>query len=150
MFLITRGFFAATGVPAANRAIDVFERDDHVTRPPLFDLNLAPISNPAVTDDLGNLTFYIAAGEFEFHVNGYRIPFDTAAGGGGAVAPIKFHQAVPAATWTVLHDRNTKPPVLLITDSDGDQTVFTDVTYPDDSTIVIEWPSAESGWAYVQ
>lgn len=150
MFLITRGFFSAAGVPAAYRAIDIFERATG-TRPTLYDLDqITPLTNPIETDALGNLAFYINAGQFEFHVSGYRVPFDTNEASGGATTPIKFHQAAPAATWTVPHDRNTKPSVILIADSDGGQPSFTDVTYPDDSTIVIEWPSAETGWAYIQ
>lgn len=148
MFLITRGFFTVGGHPAANRAIDVFDRTDG-TRPTLYNLAFTPIANPITTDALGNVAFYIGAGTFEFHVSGYRVPFDTAEGG-GAIPPIKYHQVVPAATWTISHDRNTKPDVLLLTDSDGDDRVYTDVSYPDDATIVIEWPSPTSGWAYIQ
>lgn len=151
MFLVARGFFAANGVPAANRAIDVFDRSDG-SRPQLYALDqVTPVGNPLETDELGNLVFYIFEGQYEFHVNGYHSPFDAIEpGAGGGAVPIKHHQTAPAATWTIPHDRNTKPEVILLTDSDGIARVLTDVSYPDDSTIVIEWPSPETGWAYIQ
>lgn len=149
MFLITRGFMTQSGKPAANRAIDIFRRDDHTTRPTLYAMDqLTPVSNPITTDELGNIMFYIGAGEFEFHVSGYRVPFDTSEA--GAVSPIKVHFSAPASTWTIPHDRNTKPDIILVTDADGQARVYTDVSYPDDSTVVVEWPSPETGWAYIQ
>jgi hypothetical protein len=68
----------------------------------------------------------------------------------GNVVPIKFRQSAPAATWTIHHSRNTKPDVVLLTDGDGNERVYTDVSYPDDSTVVVEWPVPTSGWAYIQ
>lgn len=151
MILVTRGFFSASGVPASNRLIDVFMRSDHVTRPTLYDENNVPLTNPIETDDLGNLVFYIAQGEYEFHVSGYRVPFDAiGAGGGGGAIPIHHHQVAPAATWTIPHDRLTKPNVVLLSDDDGDEAVLTDISYPDDSTVVVEWPAPTTGWAYIQ
>lgn len=59
------------------------------------------------------------------------------------------HQTTPAATWTINHDQPERPEVLLFEDSDPDNPVFTDVTYPAPGTVVVEWPSATTGWAYV-
>lgn len=66
----------------------------------------------------------------------------------GAVA-IKHHQTSPAATWTIPHNRDTKPDIVLLTDDDGDERVYTDVSYPDDATVVVEWPAPTTGWAYI-
>lgn len=66
---------------------------------------------------------------------------------GASVPPL--HQTAPAATWTITHNLGFKPGVQLFTDDDGDQQVYTDVSYPDDNTVVIEWPSPTTGWAYV-
>lgn len=66
------------------------------------------------------------------------------------IPAIKFHQTAPAATWTISHNRNNKPDVVLLSDDDGNERVFTDVSYPDDATVVVEWPSPTTGWAYIQ
>lgn len=68
----------------------------------------------------------------------------------GTAPPIKFHQVAPAALWTITHNRNTKPDVVLISDDDGNERVFTDIEYPDEATILVEWPTPTSGWAYIQ
>lgn len=60
-----------------------------------------------------------------------------------------FQQVAPAATWTIEHNLGTKPPVALFLDEDPHVPVHTDVSYPDNNTIVIEWPSPESGWAFM-
>lgn len=65
------------------------------------------------------------------------------------VPAFKHHQTSPAAEWTLVHNRNTKPDVVLIPDTDGDERVYTDVTYPDESTVLVEWPSPTTGWAYI-
>lgn len=70
--------------------------------------------------------------------------------GAGGVIPVKHHQSSAAATWTIIHNRNNRPDVVLFTDDTGNERVYTDLTYPDDNTVVVEWPSALTGWAYVQ
>lgn len=65
-------------------------------------------------------------------------------------APLAFHFAAPAATWTLIHNRGSYPPVVLFTDADGDEPVWTDVSYPDVNTTVVEWPSPTTGSAYIQ
>lgn len=66
---------------------------------------------------------------------------------GGAV--LAYRQTVPAATWIIQHDLGRKPPAVLLPDDSAGQPVWTDVTYPDDNTVTIEWPTAVSGWAYL-
>lgn len=68
----------------------------------------------------------------------------------GARPAIEFRQSVPAAQWTIPHDRDTKPDVVLLTDDDGTERVFTDVDYPDNATVIVTWPAPTSGWAYIQ
>lgn len=58
-------------------------------------------------------------------------------------------QSTPAATWTVQHNLNTRPAIVFELDSDPNSLVMTDVTYPSLNTAVVEWPSAESGKAYI-
>jgi hypothetical protein len=55
----------------------------------------------------------------------------------------------PAATWTWIHNLNSRPPITTFLDSDPEEPVITDVFYPDLNTVVIEWPSPESGKAYI-
>lgn len=57
--------------------------------------------------------------------------------------------SVAASTWTWVHNLSTRPDVLLFIDSDPGEAVYTDVSYPDENTVVVEWPSPESGWIYL-
>lgn len=68
--------------------------------------------------------------------------------GGGGARP-SFHQATPAATWTWVHNLGGYPPIALFADDDPDEQCFTDITYTDANTVLIEWPAPTSGWAYV-
>ena len=58
-------------------------------------------------------------------------------------------QDVPAATWSVSHTLGGCPDVVLLLDDAPAERVFTDVSYPDDHTVTIEWPTAVAGWAYL-
>jgi hypothetical protein len=64
-------------------------------------------------------------------------------------AAFGFHQATPAATWTILHSLASKPSVVVLLDSDPTVPVVTDVFYPDLATVVLEFLSPESGYAYL-
>lgn len=68
-------------------------------------------------------------------------------GGGGNWPRFVHLQPTPAATWTITHNLGAKPDFRLFTDADLTRPVFTDITYPDDNTAVVTWPSAESGRA---
>lgn len=69
--------------------------------------------------------------------------------GSGTSAHFTYHQVDAAASWMVTHNLGRKPPVALFLDSDPDTVVHTDVYYPDLNTVLIEWPSPESGWVYL-
>lgn len=72
------------------------------------------------------------------------------AGPTGPAAPVYvFRQATPAATWTIVHMLGRKPPVVVVLDTAPTVAVFTDVVYPDLDTIVLEFPTAESGYAHL-
>ena len=64
-------------------------------------------------------------------------------------APYTHVQAVPAATWTIQHNLGRRPlPTLLPNDSNG-RPVWADLIYPDDNTLVVEWPAPTAGTAYL-
>lgn len=67
----------------------------------------------------------------------------------GISAHFAHYQATPAASWMITHNLGRKPPVALFLDSDPDTVVHTDVYHPDLNTVLIEWPSPESGWVYL-
>lgn len=58
-------------------------------------------------------------------------------------------QSVPAATWTIIHNLGCKNMPTLITTSAPGEPQWTDVTFVDDDTMIVEWPVPESGWAYI-
>lgn len=81
---------------------------------------------------------------------GVLVPVPGVQGPPGASGNTFVHvQSTPAATWTITHNLGTKPAVVLELASDPDALVFTDLTYPDLNTVVVEWPTAESGKAYL-
>ena len=112
-----------------------------------------PMSNPIVADAYGNIEFFAEEGVYYLRVNGadIRIILDEpATGGGGGGAEKYLHiQAAPAALWTINHGLATKPTVVLQIDSAPEESVLTDIRYPDINTVEIEWPSPESGKAYL-
>lgn len=70
--------------------------------------------------------------------------------GADANPPIAVHFTNPAAQWTVTHNRNSRPDVVLVEDSDPNTPVITDVEYPDLNTVIITWPAPTTGWVYIQ
>lgn len=66
---------------------------------------------------------------------------------GASGSAYSFTQLAPAATWTIVHNLGRYPVFNLFLDSDPTSPVYTDTTYPDDNTTVVEWPSAVSGRA---
>lgn len=60
------------------------------------------------------------------------------------------HQLVPAATWTVQHQLETCPAMVLFLDEDPFERIYTDVTYPDLNTAIVEWPTPVTGTAYAR
>lgn len=84
------------------------------------------------------------------------IEFDDSRGPAGPVGPagasgshLEYIQSAAAATWTWVHNLGTRPAVTLFLSGAPSELVYTDVSYPDLNTVVIEWPSAESGKAYI-
>lgn len=72
------------------------------------------------------------------------------AGPEGPTTPVvTFRQATPAATWTIPHPLATKPPVVVLLDTAPTVPVTTDTYYPDSNTVVLEFPSPESGYAHL-
>ena len=60
-------------------------------------------------------------------------------------------QTTPAASWVIPHQLGTYPDVVLLPDSSGPgERVYTDVVYLDGDTLTVDWPSAESGRAYLR
>lgn len=68
---------------------------------------------------------------------------------GPAGSRMAFHQVSGAATWTWVHNSGARPAVVLFTDDDPFVPCYTDVSYPDLNTVVIEWTQPETGWAYI-
>lgn len=69
---------------------------------------------------------------------------------GPAGASYVYTQSAPAATWTITHNLNTVLSVVLLTDALPGIPQITDVSYPDLNTVVVEWPSPETGKAYLR
>jgi|SRR3990170_2078783 len=67
---------------------------------------------------------------------------------GSSVATYVHDQAIPAATWTIVHNLGY-PPNVTVVDSSGREVVG-DVTYPiPNTTVEIEFSSAFGGKAYL-
>lgn len=67
---------------------------------------------------------------------------------GGVGGAYKHVQTTPAATWTVVHGLGRCPaPTLIPTGTIHPE--FTDVFYPDENTLVVEWDRPTSGIAYI-
>lgn len=58
-------------------------------------------------------------------------------------------QPTPSATWTIVHNLGVSKVPTVVLDSSPTSPVFTNVEFPDLNTTVLEFPSAESGWAYI-
>lgn len=59
-------------------------------------------------------------------------------------------QSSPAAAWTIPHNLNTRPTVVFVLDSDPTEPVTTDYWFVDLNNVLVEWPSPESGRAYLK
>lgn len=68
----------------------------------------------------------------------------------GVDASYRHRQAVPAAVWVVEHGLGGFPAPVLILDIEPGVPQYTDTTYPDERTMIIEWPEPVAGWAYVR
>ena len=68
---------------------------------------------------------------------------------GSAGGAFTYQQSTPAATWTVAHNLNKRPAVVLVLDSDLTRQVFTDVFYVDENNLSIEWDQPVTGFVYI-
>lgn len=66
---------------------------------------------------------------------------------GAAGGSYSYTQPTPAATWTITHNLGRYPVFNLFTAADPTEPVYTDITYPDNNTAVVEWPTAVAGRA---
>lgn len=62
---------------------------------------------------------------------------------------LKFVQTTAAATWVWTHNLGHNPQVHLFPSDSPIEAVITDITYPDENTLIIEWPAPISGVAYI-
>lgn len=137
--LVTRNFRRASGVLAKGVSVDVVVRDTDT------------VVASFVTDELGFGSVYLPAGSYDFTSDDpvFRIPFDVVDESGGGSTPFVHTQSTPAATWTVIHMRGTKPDVVITLDDDVTERIWSSLSYPDLNTVVVELPVAASGKAYI-
>lgn len=58
-------------------------------------------------------------------------------------------QETPAAEWTVVHNLGMRRLPTLVLASAPEESVFTDVHFIDDDSLLIQWTQPETGWAYL-
>lgn len=136
MTFVTQNFEHHSGAVAARVVIEI------------LDSTGTTVLQTETTDDVGTITYDIPPGNYLYRYLGYTVPFHVAAAGGDD-SRFTFVQPAPAALWTIVHNMGTKPAVTFVVDSSPDEPVFTDYDYIDDNTIQVEWPSPESGKAYL-
>ena len=145
MILVTENFRYPNGQVAAGEAIEVYTRGT-TTEPPIFEDEdgLVPAANPVVTDGVGNLSFYIAPGSYDFAIRGITVPFDVEDTTG---APSYVHtQTIPNQTWTIIHNLGFNPNVSVVI---GGEEVLTDVSWPDLNTVIVGLDAPYMGSAYL-
>lgn len=136
--LVTRNFRHASGTPAKFKTVMVTARGSSTALQTL------------TTDQTGFVSTYLEPGQYDWLVDDYRTPFDVTAPVTVSPSPPFIHtQSTPAATWTIPHNRGTKPDLVITLDTEPESRVYTDVTYPDLNTAVVELPSASTGKAYI-
>lgn len=70
--------------------------------------------------------------------------------GVAAAAGTHHHvQASPSSNWIINHNLGRKPAVELFLTGDLDSPVWTDIEYPDELTVVIQFPDPATGHAYM-
>lgn len=109
--------------------------------------------NPTAADGLGQIEFYAESGAYtitmtatNFDMTVVVYPPDVT----GAVDSDYVHtQATPAGSWNITHNLGKFPSVVLALSSAPDEAVTTDVHYTNENSLIVEWPSPESGKAYL-
>lgn len=69
-------------------------------------------------------------------------PGPPGSGGGG----FTHTQTTPSASWTITHNLNAYPPVVVLV---GGEQVYTDVAYVDANTVSLSFPTPTAGAAYL-
>jgi hypothetical protein len=159
--LTTSNFRYASGQIASKQPISVYLRGT-ATLAQLWqdDDETIPLVNPPKTDAAGNVWFYVSPGEYDYEAFGVRVPFDVTLPAGVDVdaivevvleeigpSPVPHHQETPAATWIVATPAGVRRTPTVLLDSAPTSPVWTDTEFIGD-TIVLTFPTAESGWAY--
>ncbi len=136
--LVVKSFRHINGAPARFVDLQIVNRGTNT------------VVEDLTTNSLGTVSLYLAPGQYDWLILGARIPFDVIDPGQPEPLPPHVHdQSTPAATWTVTHNRGSKPPIVLVLDADPSEPVFASLAYPDLNTITVELPSAETGKAYI-
>lgn len=143
VFLVAENFRYPSGQMAAGQAIEIRLRGT-ATLANLFSdsAGATPKTNPVTTDSVGNLSFYVAQGAYDFAVSGITVPFDVE-----PKAPTYVHtQTIPNQTWTIIHSLGYRPNVSVVV---GGEEVLADVSWPTLDTVLVGLDSPRMGSAYL-
>lgn len=104
MNLVTQNFRYASEQVAAHQLINVYLRGTS-TKALLYqdEDGLLAASNPVRTDAVGNVSFYITPGNYDFEAFGVRVPFDSLVFDAGAVADLQDDLVAHVAGTTNVH-----------------------------------------------
>lgn len=107
--------------------------------------------NPTEADGLGQIEFYAETGAYEIVMLDTNhtmtvVVYPTEV---GSSSEYVHTQAVAAGSWNITHNLGKFPSVVLVLNSAPDESVVTDVHYTSEDTLIVEWPSPESGKAYL-
>ena len=150
--LVRENFRYASGQVARQQDVEVVLRGT-TTQAPLYQSALgSPVANPVRTDGVGNLSFYVEEGEYDFLVFGARVPFDAdAPSGGGAIEEARaVHvQTTPSSSWLFNHGLGIVQQPVVVLDSAPDEASYTDVEVIDLNTLALSFDTAVTGKAYL-
>lgn len=144
MILVRENFKYPSGQVAAGQSIAVYDRGLS-SQPSIYadEAGTVPQINPVMTDAVGNVSFYIAVGAYDFSVSGVRVPFDA----DPSTVPSYTHiQTIPNQTWTIIHNLGFNPNVSVVI---GGEEVLTDVSWPDLNTVIVGLDIPRMGSAYL-
>lgn len=136
MILVSKNFRRASGILARFVLVQVVNRDT------------PDVVAQGTTDGVGFWSVYLNPGQYDWLVDGQRIPFDVVAPAGGA-ARYSHQQVGASASWPITHNLNAYPDPVVLLDSDPDTPVLTDVEYTSPNQLIILFPQPVSGWAHL-
>lgn len=107
--------------------------------------------NPGEADGLGQVEFFAETGAYEIVMldTNYTMTVVVYPPEVGGSSEYVHTQAAAAATWNITHNLGKYPSVVLALTSAPDESVVTDVHYTSEDSLIVEWPSPESGKAYL-